>query len=186
MDDRGNGTGVREPPPERLLERARRLVYRLLGPHEANEDLAQTAMEQYLRSKQRHRGEGTLEAFVDGIVVNVVRGYMRKQRTGVLVRELVAVRAEWTPLPDGPADRTQSRECLRRLLSMLERMKPKYRVAYLLYHVDGRTVEQIAEIEGTTVSAVRTRILRARRELEARARRDPVLAEWLARREESP
>lgn len=178
--------GSRPDPlePEELLSRARRLVYRLLGPHEAAEDIVQISVEQFLRSRDRHSGQGTIEAFADGITVNVLRDFFRRQRRSVLIRELVAVREEWKPLPQGPASHTESRDRLRRLMEILERMKPKYRTAYLLYHVEGKAVDQIARMEGSTESAVRTRILRARREIHRRARKDPVLAQWLVHGEE--
>ncbi len=178
MSDR-DATPGREPAPEDILARARRLVYRLIGPNDALEDLVQTSVEQFLVSRHRHSGEGSIEAFADGITVNVIRGFMRRQRTTALVGRLVAVKEQWDSPPPGPAEEAASRDRLRRLMEILEQLRPAHRTAYLLYNVDGRTVAEIAMLEGTTESAVRTRILRARRDIHARARHDPVLAEWL-------
>lgn len=166
---------------ETIYQKMRRLVYRMLGPHEGMEDVVQTAMETFLKARKDHRGDGSIEAFASGIAVNVVRGFMRKQRRGIMLRQMVARQEAWPELPPDPADQADSREKLRRLLEILKRLKPDLRTAYLLYQVEGKTVPEIARMEGTSESSVRTRILRARRDLHRRAAGDPMLAEWLAK-----
>jgi RNA polymerase sigma-70 factor (ECF subfamily) len=168
-----------EPDLDAIYRRMRRLAFRLLGTRSDAEDVVQVAMESFLKARQSFRGEGSIEAFADGIVANVARNWMRRQRRGILAREVVADREDWPDRTAGPAEEAENRDRLRRLAEILRRLKPKYRMAYLLYHVEGKTVGEIARIEETSESAVRTRILRARREIQRRAKRDPVLSEWL-------
>ena len=176
-----NSKGNEKEQLETIYQKVRKLVFRMLGPQEGAEDVVQTAMETFLKARKDHRGEGSIESFAQGIAVNVVRGFMRKQRRGVMLRELVAVQEAWSELPPDPSNHADSREKLRRLMDIMKRLKPEFRTAYLLYQVEGKTVPEIAAMEGTSQSAVRTRILRARREMHRRAAGDPLLSEWLAK-----
>jgi RNA polymerase sigma-70 factor (ECF subfamily) len=168
-----------EPEYEVIYEKMRAMARRLFGYQDGYEDVVQISMEQFLKARKSFRGEGSLLAFAQGITANVARNYMRKQRRGVLMHEVVADRTDWPDLTPGPEEKAADRDKLRRLVEILERLKPKYRIAYLLYHVDNRTVPEIAGMEGTSEGAIRQRILRARREIHRRARKDAVLAEWL-------
>ena len=55
---------------------------------------------------------------------------------------------------------------------MLEQLKPKKRVAFVLRHVEGLSYQEIAEIVGARPAAVRQRVVHARRDLEKLARRE--------------
>jgi RNA polymerase sigma-70 factor (ECF subfamily) len=175
-----NERDTSSPDLEDIYQRMRRVALRLLGHRDDIDDVVQAAMEAFLKARESYRGEGSIESFAVGIAANVSRNWMRKQRRSILVQEFVAEREQWPDLAQGPEDEVQGRDRLRRLVEILKRLKPKYRTAYVLYHVENRTVAEIAEIEKASESAVRTRILRARREVHRRARRDPVLSEWLA------
>ena len=154
-------------------------MLRLFGPQAWLDDVLQTAIEAFLRKKHTYRGEGSLAAFADAIALNTARDWMRKQRRTVLVREMYAERGPWPAPSMGPVDEMEDRDRIRRLKVILERLKPDSRIAYLLYHMENRTVPEIAEIAGATEAAIRKRISRAREEIHRRARRDPVLTEWL-------
>ncbi|HUT76706.1 MAG TPA: sigma factor-like helix-turn-helix DNA-binding protein, partial [Polyangia bacterium] len=74
---------------------------------------------------------------------------------------------------------------LRRLHAILDSIKPKKRVAFVLFAVKGHTVGEIAELVGAPVPTVKSRIWFARRELRKKARRDPYLAQLLEELEEN-
>jgi len=162
-----------------IYERMRRRMLGLFGPQAWLDDVLQTAIEMFLRKKHTCREEGSLGAFAEVIALNTARDWMRRQRRGVLVRELFAERGPWPAPSPGPVEEMEDRDRIRRLTVILERLKPDNRIAYLLYHVENRSVSEIAEISGATEAAVRKRISRARDEIHLRARRDPVLTEWL-------
>lgn len=154
-------------------------MLRLFGPQTWLDDVLQSAIETFLRKKHTYRGEGSLEAFADSIALNTARDWMRKQRRTVLMRELVAERGAWPAPSPGPAEEMQDRDRIRRLNLILGRLRPKLRMAYLLYNMENKNVDEIAELEGASPAAIRKRISRARDEIHRRARTDPVLAEWL-------
>ena len=154
-------------------------MLRLFGPQAWLDDVLQAAIEAFLRKKHMHRGEGSLAAFAEVIALNTARDWMRRQRRTVLVWELFSERGPWPAPSPGPAEEMEDRDRIRRLTVILERLKPSSRIAYLLYHVENRTVPEIAEIEGASEAAIRKRLSRAREEIHRRARMDPVLTEWL-------
>lgn len=175
---KNKGSGA-ELDLDAVYERMRRRMLRLFGHQVWLDDALQSAFEVFLRKRHTYRGEGSIEAFGEAIALNVARDWMRKQRRTILVHEIVAERGAWPSLTPGPAEEAEHRDRIRRLKLVLARLRPGLRMAYLLYHTENRTVAEIAEIEGATEAAIRKRIERARNEIHARARKDPVLKEWL-------
>jgi RNA polymerase sigma-70 factor (ECF subfamily) len=91
-----------------------------------------------------------------------------------------------TDVPAGDASAEQrviAREAARRLYAELEKMDPVQRVAFTLHVVDGRPLSEVAEIMEATLVATKTRVWRARRAIEKRARRDPALASFVPEEE---
>ena len=76
-------------------------------------------------------------------------------------------------------DATLHREGLARLYGVLERLSPDQRIAFALFEIDGRSLEEVASVTGVTVVAAKNRVARARRKVWDAARRDPVLAGYL-------
>jgi RNA polymerase sigma factor (sigma-70 family) len=89
-------------------------------------------------------------------------------------------RGEWQGEPrarDNPELAVEQAEQLRRVHAALSRLSSKKRVAFLLWSLEGLDVRAIAELMQATVSATKSRILYAQRELRRRAERDPYLRE---------
>jgi DNA-directed RNA polymerase specialized sigma24 family protein len=80
----------------------------------------------------------------------------------------------------GPEERTSRREAVRRLYVELDRLEAKQRVAFTLFAVEGRPLREVAEIMDSSLAAAKLRAWRGRRVLERRAKKDPLLAEFLA------
>jgi RNA polymerase sigma-70 factor (ECF subfamily) len=70
-------------------------------------------------------------------------------------------RAALSP-PTVPLELREKRELLERWLS---RLKEAQRVSFVLFEIEGYTTEEIAEMLGTSVHTVRSRILRTRKKL---------------------
>jgi RNA polymerase sigma-70 factor (ECF subfamily) len=66
-----------------------------------------------------------------------------------------------------PEARALSRQSLRLALSLLDRLKPAKRVAFVLVSIDGLSLEEAACVVGAKVPAVKQRVLAARRELKS-------------------
>jgi RNA polymerase sigma-70 factor (ECF subfamily) len=85
-----------------------------------------------------------------------------------------------------PAQRLASREAWFRLQKLLDRLAPKKRTAFVLHAIEGHPVAEVAELVGSNVPTVKSRIWFARRELVAAMRRDPFFADLLAQLELVP
>jgi RNA polymerase sigma factor (sigma-70 family) len=169
-----------EPEAQRALfeqERARvhRLLYRVVGSNAQLDDLIQDTFLEVFRSLPGFRGESTLRTWIDRCTVRVAYAHFkRKRRYPVLLS--VPEEADDDPSAE---ERTSMREAVRRLYAELSRLEPHQRIAFTLFAVEGRSQRDVADIMSSTVATVKIRVWRARRALEERARRDPLLAEFL-------
>ena len=161
------------------LPRGERLIGRMLGPRSDLEDLVQTVFVEACRALPRYRGEGTRGAFIGGIAVRVARRAMRgsafSRRRAELVTEPVA-----TDL--NPEDALVSRQRMRALRAALERIAPKKRIAFTLWALEGLEPHEIATLTGASLSATRSRIFHAQKELKQMALRNAGLREALGER----
>ncbi len=162
---------VREHQP-----RVTRLLVRMLGPRNDLEDLVQTVFLETCRSLCRFRGESSLSTFIGGITVKVAQRAMRPtawiRRRGPMPPEPGATDAS-------PEQIAVGREQLRRVRLALDHISKKKRVAFLLYEIEGMTVEEIAGHTGSSVAATYAQISHARKELRVLAEKDPYLRDFL-------
>jgi RNA polymerase sigma-70 factor (ECF subfamily) len=169
---------------ERLAQRAlfealkrpmHSVLYRVLGANRNMEDLLQEAFIELFRSLPSYRGEAKLTTWADRIATRVACRYMRRPRPTIgsdAAPDDAALFA--TPEAD-----PQAKEGLRRLYGALSTMKPEYRIAFALFAIDGRSLKEIANATSVSVIAAKSRVWRARRLLNAKARSDAVLAAYL-------
>jgi RNA polymerase sigma-70 factor (ECF subfamily) len=163
-----------------IYERMGSRMLRLFGHQPWLQDVVQGAFEAFLEKRHTLRDPSRENAFADRIALNHARDEMRRHKRASVVNDIIRTQADWPVLTPTPESVVQDRDRIRRLTVILEKLDPKYRMAYLLYHVQGNTIAEIAEMEGIGEEGVRKRIARARKQIHGRARKDPVLAEWLA------
>jgi RNA polymerase sigma-70 factor, ECF subfamily len=160
---------------EKLRAGVHRTLFRLLGSNEHMEDLVQEAFIELFRSLGNYRGEALLTTWADRVTARVAYHHLRK-----LPRR---IKTSSEPIPEGlvaPTDEaSQHREGVKRLYQVLERLGADQRVAFALFELDGRTLEEVAAITGATLVAVKNRVARARRKVWETASRDNVLAGYL-------
>jgi RNA polymerase sigma-70 factor (ECF subfamily) len=163
----------------RIYEKMRTRMLRLFGHQPWLQDVIHNAFETFLHKKHTFRGQGTIESFAERIALNTARNQMRLQKRTALVHDLVRQSPQWPGLTPTPEAETEDRDRIRRLTAVLERLRPGYRIPYLLYHVENRSIREIASVVDATEAAIRKRIARAKSQIHKLARKDPVLAEWL-------
>lgn len=158
------------------VRRVHGLLYRVLGPNGPHEDLIQETFLRVFRSLPQFRGESQLTTWIGGIALNVAYGYLRSNPPPAVRLELV---------PDARVDESEAeqqvaaRQGLRRVYQLLERMDPRLRIAFTLHAIDGRPLREVADLMSASLVATKARVWRARRELDKRAKRDPLLASFL-------
>jgi RNA polymerase sigma factor (sigma-70 family) len=163
-----------EPPQERSWDSVisagelMLLVYKqmrsLIGPHPELEDLAQTALEQVLKSK--FQGRSKLSTFTYAICYNVWLKHLRWHYR-FLARFTVSAWNEETHIADedDPESLLAAQRRLQRLYSALESVSPRRRAVVTMHDVMGLEVREIAEIVRSGEATVRTRLRDGRKQL---------------------
>lgn len=154
-----------------------RVIGRLVGPTADLEDLVHDSFVQAIQALPRFRGEASFKTWLTSIAIHVAQHHLRAGRVRRHV-PLEAVADGAFALPSGESDRRlDERRLGPKLHTLLDRVKPKKRIALLLYVVEGKSVEEIASLMGATQTATRSRIFFARREMRAIFRSTPELRE---------
>jgi RNA polymerase sigma-70 factor (ECF subfamily) len=156
---------------ERHIETVWRWLTRLLGPDPDREDLAQQIFAEVFDRLDRFRGDARFRTFLYRVVVNTAIDQLeRRRRRGAL--DPAVFEAE--PDPGGtPEQSAEQRESVANALALLDRLKPKKRVAFLLRVVEGLSLEEVAAAVDASVATVAQRVRHAQMELQAlRARRE--------------
>jgi RNA polymerase sigma-70 factor (ECF subfamily) len=155
-----------------------RTLYRILGGNRDVEDLVQESFLEAFRSIGSFRGDAKLSTWIASIAAHSAMAYLGRQRPASVSLEAVH------DVPSGEPDalrRVMAREAMRRLYAALDQLEVRQRTAFALHAVDGLPIAEVAAIMRASQVATRTRVSRARRNIDERARRDPVLAELVAR-----
>ncbi len=134
-----------------------RFALRMLGDRDDADDVLQSAFVRAYRSLANCREPDRFGAWLRQIVVNECRtaGTLRGRREAKLVRDDVTLdRLEST----APEETSLDLELVQRAL---ERLTPDLREAFLLKHVEDHSYEEMVEITGAGLSALKMRVKRA-------------------------
>jgi RNA polymerase sigma-70 factor, ECF subfamily len=153
-----------------------RTLYRILGGNRDIEDLLQDSFLAVFRSIDGFRGESSLATWCCTIATRTAWAYIARRKPAAAALELVPEVAAEDP---DAARVVYARQAAQRLYAALDRIDPKQRIAFALAVIDGRSLAEVAELTDASVVAVKTRVWRARRELDRRARKDTVLNAYL-------
>jgi len=137
-----------------LLPRVRNLVrYFVRGDSEVD-DLAQESMVTILRGLSSYRGEGTVSAWSDRIVVRTVFAYLRKSRASQQAH--VEYTADLVPVPTGES--AHNFLARRRAVRALDDLPDEQRDVLVMHHVLGLSVREIADEVDAAFETVRSRL----------------------------
>lgn len=140
-----------------------RYAVRMLGTREDAEEALQDAFVRAYRSLAKCDDPERFGSWLFRILANRCRttGTRRGRRDKTFVRDEVAIMGA---AQQHPAERDAWREEIDRALQMLE---PEQREAFLLKHVEDLGYEEISELTGVGVSALKMRVKRACERLRA-------------------
>jgi len=150
-----------------LIEEHADAIYRVAysvvrDPHLA-EDVVQEAVIKAWRAAPSWRGEGSMRSWVLSIAHNTAVSMLRRARdeahAPASLPERSGVADEVERAADGRAD-------LAALARALDALDPLSRSIVVLRDIEALSYEQIAETLGVPLPTVKTRLLRARRELQ--------------------
>ncbi len=151
------------------------LVYRLVRHRETAEDLAQEAFVKAFQNLDRYDPRYKVSSWLFKIAHNHAIDHLRRRKLDTLSIDgspYAADAEEERGSQLDPAARQETPEAeyeARELGSAVEqaigRLRPQYRTAVLLRHVEGRSYDEIAQILDVPVGTVKTYLHRARAEL---------------------
>jgi len=145
---------------ELLVRRHQGAVYglalRMLGSEADAQDAAQDSLVQAWRALARFRGDSAFATWMYRIVTNRCLNILAKRRpTDALSDDHVNAR-------DDPAEAALGRERMHAVAAAVLQLAPEQRAALVLREFQGLSYEEVAEVLGVSVAAVKGRIHRAR------------------------
>jgi len=131
-------------------------------------DLYQQAILKALVKLDSLRNRRRFRQWLSSIIINEHRSHCRRQR----LRRLIGLspqpgRSTNSPAAGESAVDPPDPDRAIRLRQCLQRLTPAKREAVVLFEVEGFTIGEIAEIQKISLTAAKTRVSRARRELKA-------------------
>ncbi len=157
-------------------------LYRVLGSNRDMDDLLQEAFLQVFQSLRNWRAEASLATWIDRVSVRVAFRYLSQKSRRIATQSFGddAIDPDVASYEAGPgANRQHARDGVKRLYEVLDELSPAARLAFTLHEIDGRPLAEVAELVGSSVTATKLRVWRARKTVQAAAAADPVLAEFI-------
>lgn len=151
------------------------LIHRMVRDHELAEDLAQETFVRTLNNLNRYDPSYKFSSWLFKIGYNLTIDHLRKKGLDVIsihgapdavTPDQQAATAITLIAPDErPDELLEARELGSEIELAIGRLRPEYKTAILLRHVEGYSYEEIAEIMDVPLGTVKTYIHRARNEL---------------------
>jgi RNA polymerase sigma-70 factor, ECF subfamily len=151
------------------------LIYRLVRDRERAEDLAQDTFIKVLNALDRYDPNYKFSSWIFKIAHNTSLDSLRKKQVATLSiegsphAETADDREASTLTPvstaETPEEYVENRELGGEIDRAMSRLRPEYRTAIVLCHVEGRPYDEIAEIMDVPLGTVKTYIHRGRNEL---------------------
>jgi RNA polymerase sigma factor (sigma-70 family) len=147
-------------------ERIWSVIYHMTANREDAADLAQDAFIKAFRSINRFQGQSAFFTWLYRIAVNATLNHLQKAKLRRFfslenIRDEEPVAGLLDQLAD-PGDASDRKACLNELQQKLneamQKLSIKHRTVVTLFEIDGLSHEEIADITGTSVGTVRSRL----------------------------
>jgi RNA polymerase sigma-70 factor (ECF subfamily) len=141
----------------RYRDRYSRFAVRMVGTRDDAEDVMQSAFIRAYRALEDCRDASRFGAWLYQIVANECRSFVlrRARRERRVVRDELVLAAAAAPVP------SELNETLEELQYALDQLDVDQREAFLMKHVEQLSYEEMAEITGDGLSALKMRVKRA-------------------------
>jgi RNA polymerase sigma-70 factor (ECF subfamily) len=162
---------------ERFAPLVRRILFRALGPGQEIEDLVQECFIRLYRKLPGLRDAEACKGFVVTITTRVLQTELRSR----WLRRWLGLSDDGT-VPERAAESTdlEARDALARFYLLLDRLGAQQRTVFVLRHIEGLELTEVAAAAGVSLATVKRWLPRITRRLHAQAARDPVLHAYLS------
>ena len=163
---------------DRYAPRVRSIVRRSIGVESDVEDLVQEVFLQFYRSHTLLRNREALCAFIYAISYRVtIREIRFRQARKRTEHGRQAPDSRFVP----PAD-FEAREAIAGIRAVLDRLDPTDRTAFVLRHVEGLELSEIAGILDISLATVKRRLAKIAQRVNAMTKHDQRLVEYWGKR----
>lgn len=164
---------------ERYTAQVERVVARITGDTSADlDDRVQDAFVRVLERVHALRDPECLPGFVTQIAVFVGREALRSRRRRRWLRFFAP---DEMPEAPAPVASEETRGALAAFQGLLDDLAPDDRVAFVLRHVDGMELSEVAHACDVSLATAKRRLARAHHAFREGARHVPDLEPWLTR-----
>ncbi|MBW3656524.1 MAG: sigma-70 family RNA polymerase sigma factor [Gemmatimonadetes bacterium] len=162
-----------------LLDRYQRpvfsIIFRMIRDREQAEDLAQETFVRVFNHIGRYDPRYKFSSWIFKIATNLTIDWIRRKelktvsidgsRNAVTSDEMEASAITIVSEDENPEELLEAKELGEEIEEAIGKLRPEYRAAILLRHVEGREYQEIAEIMALPLGTVKTYIHRGRNEL---------------------
>ena len=162
-----------------LLDRYQRpvfsIIFRMIRDREQAEDLAQETFVRVFNHIGRYDPRYKFSSWIFKITTNLTIDWIRRKelktvsidgsRNAVTSDEMEASAITIVSEDENPEELLEAKELGEEIEEAIGKLRPEYRAAILLRHVEGREYQEIAEIMALPLGTVKTYIHRGRNEL---------------------
>ncbi len=141
------------------------LVVQIVGRPEDAEELVQDTFLKAFRGLSGYKGDCRFSTWLYRIAYNVALSFVRKRKHEFLYIEENMI----NNVPDEAADAvlgmSDNEERIAELIQAIDRLTPEEKALITLYYYEEKSLEEVAEILGLTLSNAKVRLHRTRKKL---------------------
>ncbi|HEY8923593.1 MAG TPA: sigma-70 family RNA polymerase sigma factor [Polyangia bacterium] len=161
----------------RCAPAVQRLLAKVLGPGLEIEDLTQEVFLRVFVRLPSLRDPSALKPFVLSVAANVLKWELRRRWVGRRVRLSISGRL---PEVAGTSNDAEARQALRRCYRIFDSLTAKERLAFVLRHLEGMTIQEVAATLVVSVSTAKRWVGSGASKVADRVSRDPDLRSFFA------
>jgi RNA polymerase sigma-70 factor (ECF subfamily) len=140
-----------------------RLAYRFLYDSPEAEDITQEVFLRVFRAAQTYRPKAKFSTWLYTITKNLCFNELRKKRSVTVFSIEDEMLPELPSMDESTVSKLEEEEVKKRVLDAVRELPANLRIAVLLLKYHGLSYEEVAEILGCTVNAVKLRVHRAKK-----------------------
>ena len=166
---------------ESHVMKIRRLLTGILGPGDHIDDLVQDVFLQVFHSIGTFRGDSRFSTWLHRVASNLALSYLRKKKRTPTLKD----DTHYPATAPKQAQSAELREELAELYAILDTLSPKRRLAFVLFEIEQYSIAEIAQMTGSNIATIKSRLFFGRKEIEKKAQNSPVLRELMTERPET-
>jgi RNA polymerase sigma-70 factor (ECF subfamily) len=150
------------------------LVFKSLGPRFDTDDIIQQVFIELFKSLSYFKGNSSLDTWVYRICIKVCTTQLRKKyrkRQPQIVYDSQQTDAEIDAKEESPCWDMEQKELSMAIYDALDRLDAEKRMTVVMYEMEGKSLEEIAQLAHVPVGTVKSRLFHGRRILEKQLKR---------------